>query len=107
MNQEAIEKPAPSLLEEEPIDGGAITDLAFPTRLHEAKHRADTTRRLSFGLIIALVSTIAIHYVAVMVLELNGKHDASESLNRVFNSWLPVISGLAGSAVTYYFTRDR
>ena len=47
------------------------------------------------------------HYIAVIAFEWAGKHDAVKSLEPILNAWLPVISGLAGAAVTYYFTRER
>jgi hypothetical protein len=50
---------------------------------------------------------LVLHYVAVMALELAGKHDAFKSLEAIFNAWLPVLSGLVGAAVTYYFTREK
>jgi hypothetical protein len=47
------------------------------------------------------------HYVAVIAFEWNGKSESVKSLQTILNAWLPVVSGLVGAAVTYYFTRDR
>jgi hypothetical protein len=93
--------------EEDPIEGGTITNLEDELPFHEAKHRADTARRLAYWLVVVLAATLLLHYLFVMTLELKGKHEAVESLMTVFHSWLPVISGLVGGATTYYFTRDK
>ena len=50
---------------------------------------------------------LVLHYAAVTALELSGKHEAVKSLEAIFNAWLPVLSGLVGAAVTYYFTREK
>jgi hypothetical protein len=47
------------------------------------------------------------HYTCTMILEFYDKREAVESLSKIFNNWLPVITGLAGSAVTYYFTKEK
>jgi hypothetical protein len=50
---------------------------------------------------------LVVHYVAVIIFEWNGKHDSVKSLETVLNAWLPILSGLVGAAVTYYFTREK
>lgn len=90
------------------VDGGLITDLEEPeVTFHEAKHRANTTRLLALSLVGLLASLILMHYACTMALEFYDKRDAVESLSKTFNNWLPVITGLAGSAVTYYFTKEK
>jgi len=88
------------------IEGGfvsEITDLAF----HQERHRAETARSLALLLVWVMAITVSIHYVATGVLLALGLSDATESLARIFNIWLPVISGLVSGAATYYFTRER
>lgn len=92
------------------IEGGSIPYFEWnPSNVefHEAEHRAHTARRLAYWLVIILGVSIVAHYFSTMILELNGKHEAAESLAKIFNSWLPVLSGLVGGATTYYFTRDK
>jgi hypothetical protein len=104
---ETIERGSVSGLE---IEGGSIPYFEWnPSNVefHEAEHRAHTARRLAYWLVIILGVSIVAHYLSTMVLELNGKHEAAESLAKIFNSWLPVLSGLVGGASTYYFTRDK
>lgn len=73
--------------------------------------QAKTTREVLTGdmaqlLIRALLVSIILHYGTIGVLEWNGKTAAVESLSRVFQIWLPVLSGFVGSAVTFYFRQD-
>jgi len=44
------------------------------------------------------------HYVVIAVLEWNSKK--VDALTNAFNSVLPVVAGLVGSSVTYYFTKS-
>lgn len=91
------------------IEGGSISefDLYPKIEFHEAQHRADTARRLAYWLVIILGASIVVHYLSTMMLEIYGKHDAVESLGKIFNTWLPVLSGLVGGATTFYFTREK
>jgi len=50
---------------------------------------------------------LVMHYVAVVAFEWTGKHESVKSLETVLNAWLPILSGLVGAAVTYYFTREK
>jgi hypothetical protein len=51
--------------------------------------------------------TVGVHYIATGVLTSLGKGEATESLAKIFNMWLPVISALVSAAGTYYFTREK
>lgn len=93
--------------DEEPIEGGIITNLEQELPFHEAKHRADTARRLAYWLVVVLGATMLVHYSSVMFLEFQGKHEAVESLSSIFHAFLPVISGLVGGATTFYFTQKK
>jgi hypothetical protein len=54
-----------------------------------------------------LAGTVLLHYLCVMILIFTGRADAIKNLEDFYHSWLPVLAGLAGSVVTYYFTRER
>ena len=69
--------------------------------------REATARTIALALIWILGLSAAVHYIAVFILVLNDKTAAVEELSRFFNAWLPVVSGLVGSAITYYFTKER
>ena len=88
------------------IEAGSIEnirDLSF----REDHHRAQTSRWLAFAIVLLLAASVAAHYVAVMYLSINNYLSAVASLESIFQVWLPVISGLASAAVTYYFTRQN
>jgi hypothetical protein len=58
---------------------------------------------LTFAVVILLGAMIVGHYICVLVLEWNGKK--IDGVNSAFTTSLPVVSGLVGSAIAYYFTR--
>lgn len=93
--------------ESQPIEGGLVTQADEDLSFHKEKHQADTARRLAYWLVVVLGASIAMHYATVLTLELNAHHSAVESLEKIYNSWLPVISGLVGGAATYYFTKGK
>jgi len=83
------------------VDGGSAED-ASPISLSGPfdvdKHRGYVT-----VLLIALLAFLIVgHYTCVVVMDWNGKK--IDSVNAAFNAALPIVSGLVGSAVTYYFT---
>lgn len=108
--EEQISQQPQQDLEESPIeDGGKIEgiDPSGTTTFHEKEHRADTERKLAYRLLWWLGGTWLLHYIVILVMEYTGKHDAAEHLSKAFSIWLPVISSLASSVVTYYFTREK
>ncbi len=76
---------------ERPVGSKAVEDV----------HRGNIAK----WLIVLLAVVVIGHYLCVMVMEWNGKK--TDATSAAFNAALPVISGLVGSAVTYYFTRGR
>jgi len=103
MNEERNDEARPTELPIEAGEVGELHDVAF----HEAKHRAETAKSLATWLVIILGASIALHYVLTVILAFGGKEEASNSLNLIFNAWLPAISSLVSAAATYYFTRDK
>jgi multisubunit Na+/H+ antiporter MnhB subunit len=53
-----------------------------------------------------LAATVVLHYICLTILLGLKRQEEATTLERVFNAILPVVSGLAGSATTYYFTRE-
>jgi hypothetical protein len=95
-------------VDDEPaIDAGFVSEANKQLPFHKEKHQAETSQKLAFSLVGVLVVTIAIHYATTIVLELYGHHNAVESIEKIFNSCLPVIAGFVGAAVTYYLTKDK
>ena len=72
---------------------------------HLKKQTAETARNLAFALVAMLGVSIAVQYVVLSVLVWRGHNDAVPNFEHLFNAWLPVIAGLASSAVTYYLTK--
>jgi hypothetical protein len=86
------------------IEGGSTTDevvspITIKGPFDVEKHRGV----LTFMLIILLAVVIIGHYLCVLLMEWNGKK--IDGVTNAFNTALPVISGLVGSAIAYYFTR--
>jgi len=68
----------------------------------------DTAARLAFLLVAMFGITIVVHYVAMtLVLFFMTDEKRLEFVERIFNTVLPVISGLVGTTVAYYFGREK
>jgi len=74
-------------------------DIAVTDPYDPEPHRQKVTLRL----IALLAGLIFVHYLSMFLLDWNGKK--IENVSNAFNATLPVIAGLTGAAVTYYFTR--
>jgi len=92
-------------VEEEPIEGGDITGLDEPLSFNQARHEANTARTLSYLLVAVLAGYFVLHYAATFAAAMWLDPEAQETFQNVYNAGLPVLSGLAGSAATYFFTR--
>lgn len=88
------------------VEGGEIQS-SGPVEFQEVKHRAETARALAMILTWVLALTGLIHYGVTAALLAFDKKEVSEELGKIFNVWLPVISGLVGAATTYYFTKQN
>ena len=88
------------------IDGGtveALTELPF----HDRRHRAETARKMSFLLVWIMAVSVGLHFLTTAIFAAYGNTEAIGGLEKIFNMWLPVISGLVSSAATYYFTKEN
>lgn len=88
------------------IEGGHVGELEL-VPFEAEKHRAETARSIALFLVSALVGTWLIHYGVSTALLWSGHADVAKTLSDDFKTWLPVISGLAGGAVTYYFAKEK
>lgn len=92
--------------EEQIIEGGEIREFGdYAYKIKE--QRAKPTRTLAYLLLLVLFSSFVGHYGITTWLLLNEKASVADALNRIFNTWIPVVSGFAGAAVTYFFTKDK
>ena len=89
------------------IDGGSTTPENEAAKNVKVVERPDDAHRRTVTLaLIAFLAVIIIgHYIVLVVLEWNMKK--VESISTAFNTSLPVVSGLVGSAITYYFTKKE
>ena len=71
------------------------------------KQESDTARRLAFLSLSMLGGYLLLHYGATVCIHIWGSDDLLASLKDIFFATLPVLSGLTGSAATYFFTRNK
>jgi nitrate reductase NapE component len=90
----------------ETIEGGDVQQVA-DLQIEERRHRAATARVLAYSLLGLLAATIAAQYGFTLWLILSGRSSDVAALDKLFNALLPILSGLVGGAVTYYFTKER
>jgi len=92
-------------------DRGEIEEVESPRDLpggpgfSPEEHKAKATKLLALLLFAALIACFVAHFVTIWYFV----HDkpALDEFSRVFNIWIPVLSGLFGSAATFYFTQGR
>lgn len=88
--------------EEKEQDGGEIP--AGPPRV-TAEPRGKTRDKLAIRLLWLLALLIILHDIFIGILICTGKAEV-KVLETAFNSELPVIAGLLGTAVAFYFKSD-
>jgi nitrate reductase NapE component len=96
-------------VDEPVIEGGEIRDID-PSQLKAdpiKKQKVLTARTLAYILIGILTLSVVAHYSVTVWLLQSENGEVVDITDRIFNSWLPVISGFAGAAVTYFFTREK
>jgi hypothetical protein len=103
------EKPSENNAEEpieEPEEAGELEPLS-EVKWEPLRHKAETAAHIAYSLVAILAGSLVVQYVCTMILVAWGTKDSLDFLSKVFNAWLPVISGLVSAAVTYYFTKER
>jgi hypothetical protein len=105
--QQSEEQQPPNINGDESYEFGGDVINAVPIEAGPPSHREKTASRIAMALLVIFASAMAIHYVSVLSLIWGDKESAIDVINRQFTTWLPVLSGLVGSAATYYFTKDK
>ena len=103
----APEDIAQAAADESIIEGGSVSDFQEYKWEPEKKHRAETARYLAYGLVGILAFTILIQYGMTVFLIFQNRESGVATLEKLFSTLLPVLSGLVSGAATYYFTREK
>lgn len=72
-------------------------------------YRHRVAERIAYILLSLLGGTILVHYLgtAILLACFREKYGTvAAEFDKIFNNLLPILSGLVGSAVTFYFTRE-
>lgn len=73
----------------------------------ERDEKLDPARgKITNGLLFLLGGALILHSVLTFWASY-GSVDAAKNIAAVFNIWVPVISGLVSSAITWFFTRQK
>lgn len=92
--------PAPLPPDVEPR-GLRLTDIDLKMR------ESQTARHITITLLVMLGITFVAHLVTMIVLAVKNRLDAAPLFDRMFSIWMPLLSGLVGSAVGFYLTKER
>ncbi len=68
---------------------------------------SQTARHITITLLLMLGVTFVINYVVMILLTMKNRLDAAPLFERMFSVWMPLLSGLVGSAVTFYLSKER
>jgi hypothetical protein len=73
----------------------------------ERDQRLDPLRgRIAVALTVLLCFALLLH-AGLIFWASYGTPDAVKNISAVFNIWVPIVAGLASSAVTWFFTRQK
>lgn len=93
------------------LEAGDITDFgdgnsgAISVESKVKMDNAQAARTLAYTLIFILAGSFFVHYGTTTWL--TTQQIPTDSLNDLFENWLPVITTFVGSAVTYFLTKER
>lgn len=68
---------------------------------------SQTARHIAITLLVMLVVTFVANLVTMIVLTVTNRLDAVPLFDRMFSVWMPLLSGLVGSAVGFYLTKEK
>ena len=92
--------PAPVAPDVEPR-GLRLTDIDLKMR------ESQTARHITITLLVLLGVTFVTNLVTMIVLTVKNRLDAAPLFDRMFSVWMPLLSGLVGSAVGFYLTKEK
>jgi hypothetical protein len=97
--------PPPANGGEEPIEGRGFQPPSNPDPKLERESK--TARTIAITLLWMLGVTFVANLVTMIVLTIYNRTDAAPQFERMFAVWMPLLSGLVGSAITFYLTKER
>jgi hypothetical protein len=68
---------------------------------------SQTARHIAITLLLMLGLTFVTNVVMLVGLTVKNRLDAIPSFERMFAVWMPLLSGLVGSAETFYLTKEK
>jgi hypothetical protein len=87
----------------EDIEGGSVLDSA-EVKFNEREFHDKTARAIAVILVIVFALSFFAELIVLTWVISYQEPERIKIVEGLFKTWLPVISGLTGSAVTYYFT---
>ena len=73
----------------------------------KAERESKTARIIAISIIGLLGVALVLDFGSTAVLASYNRLDAEPFFERRFNTWLPLLSGLAASAITFYLTKEK
>ncbi len=80
------------------IEGGDVINVNPEAIQARTSHRERAAKTFTLTLLGIFAGSLLLHYGALMTALAWGDKSAAEMVERQFNAWLPVISGMVGSA---------
>lgn len=68
---------------------------------------SQTARHITITLLVMLGVTFVANLITMIVLTIENRLDAAPLFDRMFSVWMPLLSGLVGSAVGFYLTKEK
>lgn len=68
---------------------------------------SQTARHITISLLVMLGLTFITNLITMIMLTVKNRLDAAPLFDRMFSVWMPLLSGLVGSAVGFYLTKDK
>ena len=73
----------------------------------KVERESQTARTITITLLWMLCLTFATNLIMLIVLTINNRADAIPFFERMFSVWMPILSGLVGTAVGFYLTKEK
>jgi pilus assembly protein TadC len=88
---------------EQPVEPQGLPLGSLDLKVRESQ----TARHITITLLVMLGLTFVTNVVIMIVLTVKNRLDAAPLFDRLFSVWMPVLSGLVGSAVGFYLTKEK